>query len=85
MEIEPIYHTVSIPRKPSTPELEKEPEKEGLEEKDELAPKHRKRPNHITRLKRQRDRLAAENAAMRTALAEITNIIITNSKEINHV
>lgn len=73
--VEPLY---------STPSLDTDDVREPEARTRKPAAK-RRRPGRIERLKRQRDRLAAENAAMRTALAEITNIIITNSKEINHV
>ena len=73
--VEPLY---------STPSLDTDDVREPEEQTRKPAAK-RRRPGRIERLKRQRDQLAAQNAAMRTALAEITNIIITNSKEINHV
>lgn len=42
----------------------------------------RRRPGRIERLKRQRDQLAAQNAAMRTALAKITQLLLDTSREV---
>lgn len=44
--------------------------------------RHRKKRNQVERLKRQRDKLAAQNAAMRIALANITTILLDTSKEV---
>ena len=44
--------------------------------------RHRKKRNQVERLKRQRDKLATQNAAMRIALANITTILLDTSKEV---
>ena len=44
--------------------------------------RHRKKRNQVERLKRQRDQLAAQNAAMRTALAKITQLLLDTSREV---
>lgn len=70
--IEPLY---------STPSLDTDDAREPEEQTRKPAAK-RRRPGRIERLKRQRDKLATQNAAMRVALANITTILLDTSKEV---
>lgn len=71
--IEPLY---------STPSLDTDDVREPEEQTRKPAAK-RRRPGRIERLKRQRDQLAAQNAAMRTALAKITQLLLDTSREVH--
>ncbi len=70
--VEPLY---------STPSLDTDDVREPEEQTRKPAAK-RRRPGRIERLKRQRDQLAAQNAAMRTALAKITQLLLDTSREV---
>ena len=70
--VEPLY---------STPSLDTDDVREPEEQTRKTAAK-RRRPSRIERLKRQRDQLAAQNAAMRTALAKITQLLLDTSREV---
>lgn len=70
--VEPLY---------STPSLDTDDVREPEARTRKPAAK-RRRPGRIERLKRQRDQLAAQNAAMRTALAKITQLLLDTSREV---
>ncbi|HJG41090.1 hypothetical protein [Bifidobacterium pullorum] len=71
--IEPLYSTPD----PGTDDV-REPE-----EQTRKPAAKRRRPGRIERLKRQRDQLAAQNAAMRTTLAKITQLLLDTSREVH--
>ena len=71
--VEPLY---------STPSLDTDDVREPEARTRKPAAK-RRRPGRIERLKRQRDQLAAQNAAMRTALAKITQLLLDTSREVH--
>ena len=70
--IEPLY---------STPSLDTDDAREPEEQTRKPAAK-RRRPGRIERLKRQRDQLAAQNAAMRKALGQVTQIMLDTVREV---
>lgn len=75
---EPIYETHSMTSHNHV--QVQEPEQVQVQEREPAA--KRRRPGRIERLKRQRDQLAAQNAAMRTALAKITQLLLDTSREV---
>lgn len=87
---EPIYETHSMTShnhvqvQVQEPEQvqEQEPEQVQVQEQEREPAAKRSRPGRIERLKRQRDQLAAQNAAMRTALAKITQLLLDTSREV---
>lgn len=70
--VEPLY---------STPSLDTDDVREPEEQTRKPAAK-RRRPGRIERLKRQRDQLAAQNAAMRKALGQVTQIMLDTVREV---
>lgn len=70
--VEPLY---------STPSLDTDDVREPEEQTRKPAAKRRK-PGRIERLKRQRDQLAAQNAAMRKALGQVTQIMLDTVREV---
>lgn len=77
---EPIYETHSMTSHNHVQVQVQEPEQVQVQEREPAA--KRRRPGRIERLKRQRDQLAAQNAAMRTALAKITQLLLDTSREV---
>ena len=77
---EPIYETHSMTSHNHVQVQVQEPEQVQVQEPEPAA--KRRRPGRIERLKRQRDQLAAQNAAMRTALAKITQLLLDTSREV---
>ena len=77
---EPIYETHSMTSQNHVQVQMQEPEQVQVQEREPAA--KRRRPGRIERLKRQRDQLAAQNAAMRTALAKITQLLLDTSREV---
>ncbi len=70
--VEPLY---------STPSLDTDDVREPEEQTRKPAVK-RRRPGRIERLKRQRDELARQNAAMRKALGQVTQIMLDTVREV---
>lgn len=79
---EPIYetHSMTSHNHVHVQVQVQEPEQVQVQEREPAA--KRRRPGRIERLKRQRDQLAAQNAAMRTALAKITQLLLDTSREV---
>lgn len=67
---EPIYETHSMTSHNQVQVQEPEPAAK------------RRRPGRIERLKRQRDELARQNAAMRKALGQVTQIMLDTVREV---
>lgn len=70
--VEPLY---------STPSLDTDDVREPEEQTRKPAAK-RRRPGRIERMKRQRDELARQNAAMRKALGQVTQIMLDTVREV---
>lgn len=77
---EPIYETHSMTSHNQVQVQEPEQVQVQVQERETAA--KRRRPGRIERLKRQRDQLSAQNAAMRTALAKITQLLLDTSREV---
>ena len=70
--VEPLY---------STPSLDTDDVREPEEQTRKPAAK-RRRPGRIERMKRQRDELARQNAAMRKAHGQVTQIMLDTVREV---
>jgi len=79
---EPIYETHSMTSHNHVQVQVQEPEQVQVQVQEREPAAKRRRPGRIERLKRQRDQLAAQNAAMRTALAKITQLLLDTSREV---
>lgn len=77
---EPIYETHSMTSHNHVQVQVQEPEQVQVQEREPAA--KRRRPGRIERLKRQRDQLAAQNAAMRKALGQVTQIMLDTVREV---